>query len=450
MANEHVDFQHRMDSASLTAVQKGQLWKYFHQHGAEAAFQELERMTSSAPVIQMRAESLPYPVWGAKGIDDASRRQMNMAMRLPVSIAGALMPDAHVGYGLPIGGVLAVDNAVIPYGIGVDIACRVRVSLFAVPQNFLETQRSHLVNALLTQTAFGKGCNWAKNPAQHEVMESPLWNELPMVKPLKQNAAIQLGTSGGGNHFVEWGDFHLREDFSSTLRAGYYLALASHSGSRALGMAIANYFTDLAKKKHPDLNGEVANLSWLSLDEEEGQQYWKAMNLAGEYAHANHAVIHERVAQAMRMDAVAHFENHHNFAWKEKIALENGDQVNAIVHRKGATPAGKGVIGFIPGTMAHSGFLVEGRGSAASLNSASHGAGRAMSRTAAKKTINPDEVKRYLKGRKVQLLSAGLDEAPFAYKDPEQVMAAQADLVRTRGEFVPRIVRMADDGFTED
>ena len=450
MANEHIEFKKRIDEALLTAAQKGQLWKHFHEHGSEAAFHELERMITNAPVTRMRTESLPYPVWGAEGIDSASRQQMNMAMRLPVSIAGALMPDAHVGYGLPIGGVLAVDNAVIPYGIGVDIACRVRVSLFAVPQNFLEMQRPHLVNALLTQTAFGKGCNWANNPAQHEVMDSPLWNELPMMKPLKQNAAIQLGTSGGGNHFVEWGDFHLREDFSSTLRAGYYLALASHSGSRALGMAIANYFTDLAKKRHPDLKGEVANLSWLSLDEEEGQQYWKAMNLAGEYAHANHAVIHERVAQAIDIRPVAHFENHHNFAWKETITLGNGDQIDAIVHRKGATPAGHGVIGFIPGTMTHSGFLVEGRGSAASLNSASHGAGRAMSRTVAKKTIDPDEVKRYLKRRRVQLLGAGLDEAPFAYKNPELVMAAQSDLVRTRGEFVPRIVRMADDGFTED
>src|SRR5690606_33402361 len=173
--------------------------------------------------------------------------------------------------------------------------------------------------------------------------------------------------------------------------------------------------------------------------------YWLAMNLAGDYASACHEVIHEKIRLALGAGLLAKVENHHNFAWKEKW---NGQEV--IVHRKGATPAAKGVLGIIPGSMASPGFLVRGKGATASIASASHGAGRLMSRTQAVKTLSTDDLNRLLADEGVTLLGAGMDEAPMAYKNIHEVMAAQKDLVDVVAQFAPKMVRMADDGSRED
>jgi tRNA-splicing ligase RtcB len=165
------------------------------------------------------------------------------------------------------------------------------------------------------------------------------------------------------------------------------------------------------------------------------------MNLMGDYAAANHALIHQKVHRALGAELLAGVENHHNFAWKER----HGDR-DLIVHRKGATPAGAGVLGVIPGSMATPGFVVRGKGSVESLESASHGAGRVMSRTAAIKQFEWSQISPMLKERGVQLLSAGIDENPFVYKDIHQVMAQQADLVEVVARFDPKIVRMAEAG----
>jgi tRNA-splicing ligase RtcB len=165
------------------------------------------------------------------------------------------------------------------------------------------------------------------------------------------------------------------------------------------------------------------------------------MNLAGDYASACHHQIHERMAIGLRETPLAMIENHHNFAWKEKDTQGN----ELIVHRKGATPAGAGVLGIIPGSMATPGFIVRGKGLAASINSASHGAGRLMSRTKAKETILPGHVNKFLKQAGVELIGSGLDEAPMAYKNIHQVMASQKDLVEVLGSFMPKIVRMCGD-----
>jgi tRNA-splicing ligase RtcB len=162
-----------------------------------------------------------------------------------------------------------------------------------------------------------------------------------------------------------------------------------------------------------------------------------AMNLAGDYASACHHVIHQRLAQTLGRQPLRMVENHHNFAWKEQW---NGKEV--IVHRKGATPAGIGVLGVIPGSMTAPGFIVKGKGKEDALQSASHGAGRRMSRTAALKSITHDQLTELLRHKGVKLLGGGLDEAPFAYKDIHSVMKAQEDLVETVGLFYPKIVRM--------
>jgi tRNA-splicing ligase RtcB len=164
------------------------------------------------------------------------------------------------------------------------------------------------------------------------------------------------------------------------------------------------------------------------------------MNLAGDYASACHHVIHEKIAKALGREPMRMVENHHNFAWKEQ---HEGKEV--IVHRKGATPAGKDVLGIIPGSMSAPGFIVKGKGVEASVSSASHGAGRRMSRTAAINTITHKEMKETLERQGIKLIGGGLDEAPMAYKDIRTVMDAQKQLVDVLGSFTPKIVRMAGD-----
>jgi tRNA-splicing ligase RtcB len=384
-----------------------------------------------------REQPVTYQTWG-DDLDEAAVQQMRNATRLDVAVGGALMADAHVGYGLPIGGVLAVDNAVIPYAVGVDIACRMRLSVLDVDVRQLERDSERLAKVLQNQTVFGVG-GMHRKPLEHEVLAED-WHTLPITRALLDRARGQLGTSGSGNHFVEFGILNLPHR-EIGLEAGSYLALLSHSGSRGAGATIANHYSRLAMTLHPDLPPELKRLAWLSLGSDPGREYWAAMELMGRYASANHALIHQRIARALGADVLATVENHHNFAWKE---THGGREV--IVHRKGATPAGAGVLGVIPGSMASPGFVVRGRGQAASLNSASHGAGRAMSRTAAKNQFRWSAVKPVLAAANVRLLSAGLDEVPGAYKDIHRVMAAQADLVDVIATFNPRIVKMADAG----
>ena len=384
---------------------------------------------------------IPFPIWGRDNIDDGAVAQMNNAMRLPVTVTGALMPDAHVGYGLPIGGVLATDSVVIPYAVGVDIACRMRLSIYEVSPHLLGQKKGLFEVSLWNQTAFGMGAKWTgAKKAQHEVLDDPAWRATRQLQTLKDTAMNQLGTSGTGNHFVEWGSFKLDETMFG-LEPGIYLALLSHSGSRGVGAKIADRFSKLAIEKHPNIDKSARQLSWLSLDSEDGQEYWLSMELAGKFASANHYIIHKRVSAVIGLKEAAVVENHHNFAWKE--TLPDGREV--IVHRKGATPAGAGVLGVIPGSMADTGYLVRGKGVANSLSSASHGAGRRMSRTVAINSISRSARDEYLKERGVTLLGGGIDESPQAYKQIDEVIAAQSDLVDVIGEFTPKIVRMADE-----
>jgi tRNA-splicing ligase RtcB len=388
--------------------------------------------------ILLNATGVHYNVFGAGNIEGGALDQMNIAARLPVAIAGALMPDAHQGYGLPIGGVLATENAVIPYGVGVDIGCRMCLSVFDIRPAELDSRQSYFAREINENTLFGAGREFKKF-AEHEVLERKEFNEIPLLKSLQGKAALQLGSSGSGNHFVEFGIVEILEyDQVLGLPPGNYVGLVSHSGSRALGANIANHFTKIAKKKRL-LPKEAANLSWLTLDEDEGIQYWNAMNLAGDYASACHYVIHEKIAKQIGQP-LKMIENHHNFAWKE---IYDGKTV--IVHRKGATPAGKNIAGIIPGSMTAPGFIVKGKGEIASINSAAHGAGRKMSRTTAIRSITQHLLKDELEKHRVKLIGGGLDEAPQAYKDIEFVMQSQKQLVDILGKFYPKIVKMDSD-----
>src|SRR5215831_13194813 len=401
---------------------------------------ELAKAIVNAPPLP-RAEPVKYRQWG-EGLEPDAVLQMEKACLLPIAVAGALMPDAHVGYGLPIGGVLATENTVIPYAVGVDIACRMKMTVLDVPIRELERHPERLTRAIEAETRFGVGATF-KNRRQHEVLDAD-WEVSPITKQNKDRAWSQLGTSGSGNHFVEFGLFTAHGQIHG-LEAGTYLALLSHSGSRGTGAAVCDHYSKLAFSQFPDLPSELKRLAWLSLDSEEGKEYWEAMELMGRYAAANHALIHEHVAANLGAEVLMDLENHHNFAWKEKHVL-NGVEKEVIVHRKGATPAGEGVLGIIPGSMASPGFVVTGKGNPESLNSASHGAGRVMSHTQASKTFNWKEVKAFLRQQGVTLISAGLDEVPMVYKNIREVMAAQSDLVTIQGQFDPKLVKMAPAG----
>jgi len=389
-------------------------------------------------VYELLKNRIDYPIYGSEGIEEGARNQMEIAMKLPITVAGALMPDAHQGYGLPIGGVLATHNSVIPYGVGVDIGCRMCFSAFPLNEKFLERHRSNLKQILLDNTCFGQ--ETFKKPKDHEVIHRKLFDEITILKGLKGRAAMQIGSSGSGNHFVEFGLLDLPENNSWKLTAGKYLGLLSHSGSRGLGAEIARHYTRLARQIC-HLPGQASNLAWLDLDSEAGQEYWLAMNLAGDYASANHHQIHERIAMSLGENSLFMVENHHNFAWKETRI----DGTEVIVHRKGATPAGEGILGIIPGSMTTPGFIVRGKGNAYSLNSASHGAGRVMSRSVAKNSITKKMVRQELAKHDVELIGGGLDEAPMVYKDIRKVMSFQDELVEVLGEFSPKIVRMCGD-----
>jgi tRNA-splicing ligase RtcB len=384
-----------------------------------------------------RAEPAPYRKWG-RDMEAESIRQMENACNLPVSVAGALMPDAHVGYGLPIGGVLATRDAVIPYAVGMDIACRMKMTVLNLPVSAIRGQEGHLRNAIAEVTSFGVGGGFKKRK-EHPVMEED-WAFSEVTRQYRDKARYQLGSSGSGNHFVEFGALTLDHD-DLGLKAGVYCALLSHSGSRGTGGQIATHYSRLARKLHPELPQELQHLAWFDLYSDAGQEYWQAMELMGRYAAANHYLIHRDMAKVLGVRVLLDIENHHNFAWKE-----NHFGQDLIVHRKGATPAGKGAIGIIPGSMATPGFVVRGKGVVESMNSAAHGAGRRMSRTATKSSYTWSDGKKFLAEHDVVLISAGLDEVPMGYKDIQSVMEAQSDLVEIVARFDPRLVKMAPEG----
>lgn len=397
---------------------------------------------ANRPAFDDREQPAPCQIFG-EGLEEGALQQIRNACRLPVAVAAALMPDAHQGYGLPIGGVLATERSVIPYAVGVDIACRMKMTVLDRPVTDLATNERDLIKALERETRFGIGAAFRER-RQHAVMDAD-WEASRVTAGLKDRAWSQLGTSGSGNHFVEFGVLTVL-DASVGIEAGQYLALLSHSGSRGTGNAVATHFGRVARQLHPELPRELEHLAWLDLSTEEGQEYWAAMELMGRYAAANHELIHRHVVGALGAEVLLDVENHHNFAWRERQALPDGSEREVIVHRKGATPAGSGAVGIIPGSMAAPGYVVRGKGSPASLLSASHGAGRRMSRTRARQQYTWADAQRLLRERQVKLLSAGLDEVPMAYKDIDKVMAAQQSLVEILARFDPRLVKMAPAG----
>lgn len=381
-------------------------------------------------------ESKNFQIYGGKEIEGLAKRQMELAMSLPISVQGALMPDAHVGFGLPVGGVLATDNVVIPFAVGVDIGCRMALSIFDLPEKFLQMNAYAMKKALGEFTHFGMegGLEFQQ---EHEVLDREEFQATELLRKLHGKAVKQIGSSGGGNHFVEFGLIDLFENNSLGMAPGRYVSLLTHSGSRGMGAAVAKYYTNIAMNTCK-LPREAKQLAWLSLDSEAGQEYWLSMNLAGDYARACHDLIHHNLAKAIGEKAVAKVENHHNFAWEDELS----DGRKVIIHRKGATPAHEGELGIIPGSMTTSCYLVSGKGVEQSLYSSSHGAGRRFSRGKAKESFTASAMKKMLSTAGVTLIGGSTEECPLAYKDIEKVMQAQVSLIDVHGKFIPKIVRM--------
>ncbi|GGH12363.1 RtcB family protein [Sphingobacterium alkalisoli] len=431
---------------------KQQLFEMLHQIMADPASFLADEVTgkiaekiigkSGNPLFQthaLRDEPVFCKTYGGKWIEHSAKKQMELATLLPISVQGALMADAHMGFGLPIGGVLATDNAVIPYAVGMDIGCRMSLSIIDESDSYIQRFAYQIKQALKNYTHFGMegGLDIRQ---EHEVLDSAVFNEIPFLKPLRGKAVRQLGTSGKGNHFVEFGELELLAGNALGLPAKKYTALLAHSGSRGLGSAIAQHYTKLATDSCK-LPRQAQQLAWLDMNTEAGQEYWLAMTLAGDYAKACHDRIHSNLLNALGLKAICVVENHHNYAWKDKLA--DGQEV--IIHRKGATPAHSGELGIIPGSMTAPAYLVSGKGSDQALYSASHGAGRAMSRQKAKESMTSSAMKKLLVNAGVTLIGGSVEENPLAYKDIEQVITAQHELIDIHGKFYPRIVRMNKD-----
>ena len=414
------------------------------QYKQDAVWGKLARILSpdkqTMTNYELRESSIHYFIYGEDGIDELSKKQMEVAMRLPVTFAGALMPDGCAGYGLPIGGVLATtDNVVIPYAVGKDIGCQMSLTILDAGADYLEKYHDRAIEALINNTAFGlDGVLPFKQ--YHPLFDKSEFRDISLLKKFREKSVRQLGSSGKGNHFVDLCEVELPANNALELPGGKYIGILSHSGSRGLGANIADYFTAIAKEtcKLPRQAGPFA---WLSLKSGAGQEYWKCMEIAGEYSAVNHECIHYNVAKALRLKPLVCVSNHHNFAWRDMLP----DGRTVIIHRKGATPAHLGELGIIPGSMTAPGYIVSGKGCAESLYSASHGAGRLMSRLDARNSISRYALKKLLAEKNVTLIGGNTEEAPQAYKDISIVMESQQSLVNIEGTIIPRIVRMSEE-----
>ena len=341
----------------------------------------------------------------------------------------ALMPDCHVGYGMPIGGVIACIDAVIPNAVGVDIGC----GMLAVETDMEAAGMTvKLIKEIMGETrgAIPVGFDHHKSQQNWDQWKAaPL--ECPPIRQEIESARYQLGTLGGGNHFIE-----IQEGDDGLLW------LMIHSGSRNFGLKIADYYHRLAQKlcEKKDVSLPSRDLAWLPRDSEEAAEYLAAMGYALKFAARNRELMMERFSEIVCRRAHCHVAQmvniHHNYC-----AVERHFGRDVLVHRKGATAANKGQMGIIPGSMGTASFIVRGLGNPDSFMSCSHGAGRIMGRNEACRKLSVEECDKAMEGvvfgrwSKDRRGHLDLSEAPQAYKNIDEVMLAQSDLV----EIVARL-----------
>ncbi|PYP56145.1 MAG: RNA-splicing ligase RtcB [Gemmatimonadetes bacterium] len=364
----------------------------------------------------------------------------------------ALMADGHVGYVMPIGGVAAYRRQVSVVGVGFDIACgNAAIRMDRRVRDYTRAELETLADEIQHVISFGMGrTNRADDaPTDHPLFTDPAWGAVPGKHErdgLKAKARSQLGTVGGGNHYVD-----VFADEAGDLWVGV------HFGSRGLGHTVASGFLALSQGKNwGDRVPEREAL--FSLDQPLGHDYWQLMTLAGAYAYAGREWVARKVVSILGGAELELVHNHHNFAWQE-----THDGTDYVVVRKGATPAFPGQRGFVGGSMGDDAVIIEGarhdsERQRASLYSTVHGAGRVMSRTAARGKVNRktgavispgkvtwDMLHQWVGEKGVILRGGGLDESPHAYRRLPDVLAAQGDTVTVLHTLTPLIVVMAGE-----
>lgn len=394
--------------------------------------------------LTVTAKPAPFAMFGEPGVHIPYNaiEQMEMVMRLPVAQRGALMPDAHLGYAMPIGGVVSMAEAISPSFVGYDISCMMQLSLFDLTPAQFMAERRQLAAVLRGETSFGLGADFKTGRRQHAVMDDPRWKDTKFLGGLKAKAGQQLGSSGGGNHFADLMIVDFVRDHEGYRAGEQTVGLLTHSGSRGAGYKTATHYVGMAAAYTRQIARRIPNgYEWLALDAELGQEYLSAMQLMGAYARANHDLIHDHFVAAAGLGQRYRAWNRHNYAWVED---------EGVIHRKGATPAEQGTVGLIPGSSGTTSYLVRGLGNAASLHSSSHGAGRWFSRTEAKRRHDEQAFLQHMAA--LDILHFGLepDETFQAYKDIEMVMALQEGiLVEVIARMTPKVVLMggkSDDG----
>jgi len=380
-------------------------------------------------------ERLPIKMWLDEAEDGSIRQAKNLA-NLPFAFKHiCLMPDTHEGYGMPIGGVLATQGVIIPNAVGVDIGC----GMCAVKTNI---QADNVSKEQLKQIMSGirelvpLGFDHHKERQDENLMPQDFNpDELHVVKNQYLAALKQIGTLGGGNHFIEL----------QRCNNGY-LWIMIHSGSRNLGKQVADYYNRIAKKLNELWFSSVsskADLAFLPFKTDEALKYYKEMRYCTEFAFANRKLMMKRIQQVIStVLQLVEYEPIINIAHNYAAWEEHFDE-KVVVHRKGATSAKAGEIGIIPGSQGTNSYIVEGLGNPESFMSCSHGAGRVMSRSAAIRNLDLEEEKRKLDERGIihSIRSkSDLEEAASAYKDISQVMAFQSDLVKIKVELSPLAV----------
>ena len=342
----------------------------------------------------------------------------------------ALMADHHVGYGVPIGGVVAYRHRISPSGVGYDIACGNKAVRLDCDARKVKAKINPLMDEIFKKLSFGMGLN-NNEVVEHELFDDKAWR-LPPLKSRRQKAQNQLGTIGGGNHYVD-----IFVDELDRVWVGV------HFGSRGLGHGIAQYYMDLAAGE-----GQVSSgISWLSTEKDSGREYIEAMELAGRYAYAGRDWVCARVAKILGGTIVEEVHNHHNFAWRE---THGGEEYWVV--RKGATPAFPGQLGFVGGSMGDESVILQGVDSPESreaLHSTVHGAGRVMSRTAAKGKrgeagrVTKEMMSKWVKDRGVVVRGGDVDEAPHVYKRLHRVLEHHSATVKVIHTLKPIGVAMA-------
>ncbi len=374
---------------------------------------------------EIKSEKLPIKLW-LDDIDDGALEQARHLANLPFIYKHiAVMPDAHLGYGMPIGGVMATHDIVIPNAVGVDIGCgmcALQTSLTSIGTNKLKEIMAGI--RTLVPLGFKHHPKKQKNELMPRLPAGFTLADLPIVQQEYSNARTQLGTLGGGNHFIE-------------IQKGSdgHIWIMIHSGSRNLGFKVANFYNRLAGQLNARWGSKIpANwqLAFLPLDSPEGRQYLAEMEYCVQFALANRTFMMERVKdvfqRVMTPVTFGTFINiAHNYA-----AMERHYHKDVIVHRKGATRAQEGEYGIIPGSQGAPSYIVRGKGNEESFHSCSHGAGRKMGRKQAQRQLDLEQEKKNLDEQGIihALRSRrDLDEAAGAYKDIDRVIDDQVDLV---------------------